>query len=708
MKESSSMVKICDWITKYSAYALLFLLPIFYLPWASEVLDFNKQALIIFLSFISIFAWMLKVLVSGKLEFNKNKVHIFIGIFFLIFLLATTFSVDKYGSFWGWPRVTADSLLTIIGLIVIYFAYSSVFSKKEVVTSIYVFSASALLAEIYGIFQLFGLYVIPFSFAKNVSFNTIGNISALGIFAAAILPLMIAMIILAKKWHKVLFGAVLFFSAVILFLINFPFIWWVTAFGCALMMITAVFKRNLFDGRWMALPMFFLAVSLFFIVLNMQINILPQKTSEIFLSAQSSFEMGVGAIKERPIFGSGPGTFSYDFSKFKNADFNKTILWSVAFNGGYSKIFTLLPTIGIAGILAFLALVGVVIFYTGKSIIFDKWQSDSEGSYSVVKLGVFGLFASLLLSYFLTNSNIVLDFLFFWALAVLVVLIFEKKKEYELKPSSLLTLGVTFVFTLVFIFGLGLMILTAQRYIAEVNYYGGLANIQSDDLDKGIQKIETAVSMNSGSDLYYRQLSQIYLVKLQVILSDKDMSQDDKKKNAEIYVSAALNASSAAASINPYNSMNWLVRGYVCQNLAGFVSDSAVCAEDSYAEAMKLDPVNPYPLVQRGSVYYQNKDYESAKNDFEQALALKSDYSNALYFYGLSLDKLGQKSKAIEQFSQLLSLNPDSSSDIQKIIDNLKNGNSALYGLAQEAPETQAPEEIPTDQINNSEESESK
>ena len=116
MKESLFTVKICNWITKYSIYALLFLLPIFYLPWTSEVLDFNKQTLLVFLAFVSLFAWMLKVLVSGKMEFNKNKIHIFIGAFFLIFLLSTFFSVDKYGSFWGWTRVTADSLLTIIGL----------------------------------------------------------------------------------------------------------------------------------------------------------------------------------------------------------------------------------------------------------------------------------------------------------------------------------------------------------------------------------------------------------------------------------------------------------------------------------------------------------------------------------------------------------------------------------------------------------------
>ena len=47
---------------------LVFLIPLFFLPWTINVLDFNKQALLVVLVFVTLFFWILKVLVSGKLE----------------------------------------------------------------------------------------------------------------------------------------------------------------------------------------------------------------------------------------------------------------------------------------------------------------------------------------------------------------------------------------------------------------------------------------------------------------------------------------------------------------------------------------------------------------------------------------------------------------------------------------------------------------
>ena len=698
----SLTIRICDWVTKYSIYILVFFLPILFLPWTSEVLDFNKQALLVGLVFVSLFAWMLKVLVYGKFEVNKSKMHIFIGVFFLVYLLSTLFSVDRYGSFWGWPRVTSDGLLTVIGLVILYFIVSNILLKKEIIKSIYIFSVAVLIAEIYGVLQLFGLFIVPIDFAKSIAFNTIGSVGGLGVFVAILLPLMIVLLINAKKWWKVLFGVEILFSTLILILINYPMVWWVVILGSALIMMFGVFKRTLFDGRWMALPMFFLAVSLFFVILNPQINFLTQKPNEISLSAQTNLQMDFRVLKKMPIFGSGPGTFSYDFSEFKNSDFSKTVLWNVTFNNGNSKVLTNLATIGILGILGLLALMGAVIFYVGKFLLTEKSDSNQETFYAILGLGLFVSFASEVIAYFLQNSNLTLDFIFFFMIAVLVSLVFDKKKEYELKPSSLTTLIVTFAFTLIFIFGLGLLILGGQRYASEVSYYKGLKALQANKLDDGIKNIEIAASTNSGSDLYFRQLSQVYILKIQDVLADKNMSQDDKTKNVQVLVANSVNAGKIATDINPKNSGNWMVRGYVYQSLNGLISDSQTWAINSYNEAIKLDPNNPYSLTQLGIVYYQNKDYQNAKTNLDKALELKPDYSNGLYFSGLTFDQLGQKDKAIEQFTALQQLNPDSKADIQKVIDNLKAGNGALDGLTQQAPTPEAPTTTPADQTTSS------
>jgi len=682
MKETSLLIKICDNITKYSIYILAFLLPILVLPWTSEALDFNKQTLLICLVFISLFAWMLKVLVFGKFTANMNKIHIFAGVFFLAYLLATVFSIDRYGSFWGWPRVTAEAMLTIIGLVVLYFIVSNVFSKKEINVSLYAFSFSALFAEAFGVFQLFG---------QNPSFNTIGGAGGMAVFSAVLLPLMIVLLIGAKKWWKILFALEIFISALILVLVNYPAVWWVVILGSALMMIFGALKRNLFDGRWMAIPMFFLVIALFFAVLNPQISFLPQRTNEVSLSLSANFQIDESVVKENPIFGSGPGTFSYGFSKFKNSDFSKTVLWNIAFNNGNSKILTDLATTGILGILAFLALIGAVIFYGVKFFFSQKDDFGTPLPYSVLGLGLFVSFCAEVFAYFLNNSNITLSFTFFFILAILVNLIFEGKKEYELKPSSLLTLIVTFVFTLVFIFGMGLLIFNGQRYFSQVSYYNGLNALQNNKLDEGIKNLETAVSMNSSTDLYFSQLAQVYLLKVQDVASNKTMSQEDKTKNIQILVSNSVNAAKFATDLNPKSSNNWLIRGYIYQSLNGLLTDSQTWAINSYNDALKLDPNNPYSLSQLGTVYYQVKDYQNAKTNLVKAIELKPDYSNALYFAGLTFDKLGQKEKAVQQFLALAQFNPDSKADIQKIIDNLNAGNGALDGLGQQAPAPEAP-----------------
>ena len=698
-KEGSLTLRICDWFLKYSIYTAIFLMPIFFLPWTADVLDFNKQALLILLGFIALFAWMLKVLISGKFELNVSKMHIVVGVLFLIYLLATLFSVNKYGSFWGWPQITSESMLTMIGLVIFYFLISNTFSKKNILTGAIVFSISALIAEILGIFQLFGLFIIPFSIAKSVSFNTIGSVGALGFFAAILLPITIAMLITSKKWWKVLFVALLFCSALILFVVNYGIIWWGVIVGAAIVMIFGIMKRNLFDGRWMALPMFFLAVSLFFILLNPQIPWIPQKANEIFLSQSAGVNISLQAIKERPIFGSGPGTFSYDFLKFKDPGFSQSSLWSATFNQSSSKALNDLANTGILGFIALLALIAMPLFYGIKSLALEKTssleppQKESSKIYWILTLGFLGALATQSVMYFLYNPNITLVFLDFIMVASLVSLVHLEKKDYELKPSSLLTLIITFLFTLVFIFGLGLLILDGQRYVAEVSYVSGLSSLQAGNTDVGIKSMESAASLNPSSDLYFMQLSQVYLLSLQNEINNTTATPSSADKNkAQTLISNAVNAAKIATDLNPNNSSDWANRGYIYQSLNNIIGDTSTWATSSYDSALALDPNNPYLFTQEGTIDYvsaqalgQDKaDQKSqllatAQSKLEKAVQLNSNYSSGLYFLGLVYDALGQKDKAIQEFTKVEQLNPKDTS-IPKILDNLNAGLPALQG----------------------------
>lgn len=667
-KESSLFIKICDLVTKYSIYALVFLLPLLFLPWTSDVLDFNKQTLLVLFVSIAMFAWITKVLVSGKFSANLNKTHIAVLVLFLVYLVSTLFSLDKYGSFWGWPRVTSESLLSLIGLAILYFLISNAFSKKEIILSVIILAVSSLLAAFVGVLQLFGIF-LPFAFAKITSFNTIGLVSSLGLFLAVFLPLFIILEIFTKKWLKIVFAGAIVITLAALVVINYPIVWWVVLVGMALVLLFGMLKKALFDLRWLGLPMFFLVLSLFFIILKPQISV-PARPIEVFLNQQSGFNIALQTVKDRPILGSGPGTFVFDFSKYKNPNFNQSVLWNIRFDGAGSKVLTVLATTGILGFIAFLALLATVVFY-GVKFAMSKQDKKEDGIFEVAAIGVFISFIALTIGYFFSNSNLSLDFLYFFLIAAFMGLSSENKKDYTLSASSFLTLGVTFVFTLFLIFGLGFLILDGQRYIAEINYFRGQTALAEGDLDQGTSKVESAVSANPNSDVYLSELSQIYLSKVGGLINKKDLSDEDKK-NIQVLINNSINAAKIATDVGPNNVSNWSIRGYIYQSLIGIISGAEDWAIISYDSAIKLEPFNPYYPTQKGIVHMKkasllaedkasekNQLLEQAREQFEKAVQLKSDYSPARFQIAMVYQAQGKTTEELQTLEEAKKSSPN-------------------------------------------------
>jgi tetratricopeptide (TPR) repeat protein len=660
-KEFTHFLKVCKLISNYSIYILVALVPILFLPITSDILDFNKQAVVIFLVFLSLFAQMVNILVSGKISLNLNKTHIAVIVLFLIYLVSTIFSQDKYGSFWGWPRVTSESLLTLICFSLLYFIISNIFSKKEIFISIVVFTLSCLLAVLFGMLQLFGLFIIPFDFAKLASFNTIGSVGNFGIFLAVLLPLLIVFeIVVSKKWLRIVYGIGIAVSIISLLLINYPLIWWSILISSVLFIAFGVFKRNFFDLRWLSIPIFFFVLALFFIIVNPLIGVY-QRPVEIYLNQSSTLDIALKTIKDKPILGSGPGTFIFDFSKYRKQEFNQSPLWSLRFDAGASKVLTNLTTTGILGLLALLALIGSVTYY---GIVFITRETEGINGTkikiierdSVFRIIISGVFISFLVQaiiYFLYSSSFSLDFTFFFLIACFIGLISERK-EYNLSPSSFLTLGFTLLFTLVFIFGLGLIILEGQRYIAEVNYKSGILAFASGQKEKGTLNFEKAISQNSNVDIYLTDLSQAYLSLVSDLIAKKDLSNSEKER-LSVLLNNSINASKIATEVNPNNVSNWAIHAFVYQNLIGIFPGSEDWAIKSYDKASSLDSKNPYYLTQKGIVFLtkaygvdkdsaqaKKQDLDSAKIEFDKAIQLKSDYALARFQLAMVLQAQGK------------------------------------------------------------------
>lgn len=613
--------KICDNVTKYTIYFVVFLTPIFFLPFTTDYFDFNKQILLIVLVFVALIPWMLKFLMLGGVEIKKTSILLPLGVFFASSVLSTIFSVYRYGSFWGWPQPISESLMTVSFFCLLYFLISNNFEKSKIL-----FLAKLLVSSIV-ISSIFSCIMIGFSGFGFGFLTTLGSPAGIGLMCAILLPLLVSLLVVSKKLWRVLFFIGIFSFATIFVFVNYTLVWCIVLASSAITMVFGIFKKNIFDTRWLALPMFFLTISVFFLVLNPQIKWLPSAGNEIFLNQKTSFAVAGSTLNKSPVFGSGLGTFSYDFLKYKNKDLSSSSLWNVVFDKSGSKILTLLATGGALGVLSFLAFILFTIFYTGKYLFLRDHQ---ESHYWILISGIVTSVVAYLLSSFLYSSSFALDFACFILLAFATGLIFENKKDYQLKQNSFKMLSLVFLFTVIFIFGIGLIIIDGQKYFAEMSYKTGIEYWQKGLIDQSIEKLEMAVSNNPKLDVYFSQLSQAYIVKLQKDLSDSKISQDQKTKEIQFFSTNAINASTIATTLNPQNANNWSIRGYIYQNLMSVSADALPWAEKSYQQALVLDPNNPYLLMQLGVLSYQKKDYANAEVQFNKAIALNSGFAEEI------------------------------------------------------------------------------
>ncbi len=662
-------------------YALVLLTPIFFMPWASDALNFSKQALLIFVVFLSLFAWMIKTLVSGKFTLIISKTHLAVGFFLVAWGISTLFSTDRYASFWGWSQITSYSFISVLCFGLAYFLMAHTFNEQEAQDAFRMLGISSGLVLLLAVLQMLGLHVLPFAITKTNYFNTIGSLGGLGVFATAVLPFSILFFIGSKKWWRLLFLANIVLVALVLVIVNYPFLWWLTAIASVAIILFWIVKRNVFDGRWMFLPTFFLILSLFFMVFSPQIRWLPTKPLEFVLTYKTSYDISLKTLKASPVFGSGPGTFSYDFLKYRDASLNNGVLWNINFDSASSRVLVDAATTGILGLLALLVLMVVPLVGGIKNLVAgvaieEKTRQDAKRD--MVLLSALLLLIVQTVAYFLYNSNISLDVMYFFAMAVVVALVSKRVNVYTLKSSSLITLGIIVIFTVLFIFGLGFLLLEGQRYVADVQYYQGLSAFRAGDKTNAIIHLKKAVANNHNADMYLDQLALISLSKLQdeVVYFTNNPNDPQVKTRIQGLVSDALTAASLAVNVNSNNVENWSTKGYVCQNLVGFVADAVECAIASYDKAITLSPTNPYLLVQEGNTYIlqasnlqatqqdqKTSILNKAKDKFNAAIAMKKGYVLAYYELGLAYRGLNDTQHATEAF-----LNAESNAPLDAVL----------------------------------------
>lgn len=751
-------------ISKTCIFLIIFLLPLLFLPWTTNILDFNKQIILVFLTFISLLSFLFYSIRKGKINLNFNIFNLFLVAFLIILGVSTLFSSYKYGSFWGWPLVVVGGFLTSLCFILLYFLIINLFKKNEILELLFVLISSVFLAVLFGIFQVFGKFIFPFDFTKIKSFTSIGSINSLAILSASLLPLIVVLIFISKKLIRIFLLAGGLAMLFLIFLINFWLSWLILLMGSILILVFAFARRDFFPVNWVFLPIFLLVFSLIFGIIKISIFDLPVISSEMLLSYKFSFNITLQTLKDSYLsffFGSGPATFIYNYSKFKPVILNQTDFWFERFTVSGSEFLTRLATTGILGLISFLV---ILIFFGWLGFKeLNKEFKENQKILWLLNLGILASWLGLIIGMFLYPTNLVLSFTFWFLMAAFILLTSNQFRTFHFYPSSIYSIYFSFFFVLIFILGISLLVLTSQRYFAELKYNQALKTFQQRDNQKSLNFLIEAINQTERkNDLYLRDATQVYLLRINEEIQQQAILDEKILRKITPLTNELFEITKRATEVAPKSVNNWIMRGFSYRNMIGIFGNAEEWAEKCYQKALGLEPTNPYipyelgltylakanflsqqgkeeekienlrlasesfkkaidlkfdyfpahfqsalVLVQErktyeainkleiikqdfifdpllayhlGLLYYNTEQFDKAKREFQRAVSLNEDYSNARYFLGLLYDKEGNKQAAIEQFQHIERFNPENP-DVKKILDNLRKNQPALKDL---------------------------
>ncbi|TSA46169.1 tetratricopeptide repeat protein [bacterium] len=691
-RKDTRIPKIIDWVIAGAVYLLAFLVPIFFLPIVPSVLELNKQILIVVLGGIAFLAWIGKLAWEGKIRVKKNFLLIPVLLLLLILALNTVFSVYRDQSMWGSFGTESLSLVTVIALIAVFLVIMNNFeTRKKIDTLILVVIGSSALANLYAIFQIFGKFIFKNQAVAQNSFNTIGSVYALAIYLGAVLILTVAMLLEKKslpvKIALIVFSLLFIFT---LIMVNFGTALVIFLIGMAVLLGLAIITSGSEEkNRALVIPMVVLTLILLAALIGKRSSIVRvQLPVEVGLSSSASYDVMKGEWKDSFLLGSGLSSYDLAYLKNKPSEINLTNFWSVKFNEGSSRFFTLATTTGFLGAATFLFLVGSILVYIFSSFV-KIFGRNEEGTYTLIGLASAWIYLTLV--YFLYPSNVTIDFMW-WitaaSLIVLISLVFQKKEEIISETSSpRVSLILSFVFVLIIVGFISLIFLEGQRYVAAAAYNKALASdAQGVKVDDLVNKLSQVVNLDPSRDLYHRNLSVALFAALNDRISKKgagNLSENDRAEISNFYFAAEDEARNAI-NLNPKNPDNLVQLAQINQNVIGSKDGADEAARSNYMESLKYDPKNPSTYYQIGQIYLMMADLESAKNasqqqgsnkapqlsdkakeytasalqNFEKAVEMKNNYIPAQFMAAVSLDRLGKIDEAIAKLEDGKKMNP--------------------------------------------------
>lgn len=646
---------------------IFFLAPLFFTGLAGQGIGFEKLIMFYFLVLIGVVAWVTKGVILGELNLKRTPLDVPLLFTLAVFAVSTFLSVSTKDSLIGNYGSSAKGLVALVVFVLFYYLFVNNITEKKIKGVFWALIASSSILIAYSVLQLNNIFLLPMEFTRQQSFNPLGSLSGLTAFLVIVLPLFVVAATKTKEVLGVKSGIISVFVKIItlimtagllvcLALLN-GFTFWIAAIVSMVIVLMFFLSKIIkVSSNNLIIPLgVFLCLIVLLVLGNFDIASL-KLPAEVSLSRSASWDITKSSLRENPLFGSGPSTFYYNFSKFKSIDFNSSPLWNIRFDSASGSGFEILSTVGALGAISVIVIALISLSISFLTLI--KVKNDSSNSV------LLALFASLISSiifgvlFALNNSLILLTTIIsIFAVSSGMILYPEKFRDLKLsfRSSAKYALALAAIFLCVSAGVVVLFTMGLKMYMSDMN---AREAVEISGIDGKINKLNKAVALAPYQDAYYLTLANHYMALAnQGALSGKNQAEIGED------LSKAIESGKKAVEISGNKAANNEALALIYENASFFTRGALEWSEQLYNKVIELDPKNPTPYLRIALVNMARSNAEQDQEEkkyfineaikyYDQAIAKKGDLAAAYYGKAIAYEKLNNNSDAIEQLRQ--------------------------------------------------------
>lgn len=615
--------------------ALVFLLPLFFLPLTPNFYFFNKLILLLVGASALLLLSLVKQFFSKGFRGSLNGVDVAVLIFLAVNLLSTFLNPHPAEAFYGGTGM-------ILGVTLFYFLVVLNQPKTESVQKALLFSASLL--GVIGFYQSTGLTkaLAFWEWMQPKEWTPAGSLVALATFFVVVLPLAVN---LFKKGQAVETSDVL--KQALYFL---PFV----LIGTGVVVTFLHFVR----------------------------------TPPALLPWLANWQISVEGFKNiRTLFlGVGPENFIFAFTRAKPLYLNQTPVWNAIFVHGRSEYLHLLTTTGLLGLVSFAWL----------ALQFLKGSFSLRGfplSFLLALL-VFVFLPGNLLTWLVVYLALAFKEEGAKSFREEMGASFAETGAGFAERVKLSKEKVLFTLPSIFASLLLLVIIYASLRVWKAEYYTYQSMLAAAE-NKGRETYllqQGAISLNPYLDRYHLNFANTCFLLANSLAARTDLTDQERQMILPL-IQQAINEASRGTALAGYKSENWQFRGNLYRSLINLAQGADQWTIASYQQAIRLDPANPILRVNYGGLFYLYRNYNMAIQQFGIAVQIKPDYANGWYNLAAAYRDNGQFVNAAQAMQQVLNFLPADSPDRPRAESELEELKQKVTEVLEAQPQPSEPQE---------------